>query len=195
MKYSLSSRQSAEYLKKADEIKVEYRDRKIIPDLAEKYPNARINLVLPYDWKSEQEIDWKEIYTYSKLTRDNFILGITSSNHLSQADEHKIDVYHRAPIHTFQELNDVRQSGIDEVILGAPLFFHLDKIKRYFPTMKIRAVANVALPEGSMSYNDGVCGLWIRPEDVALYEEYGVTTIEFFADHSAEQALYRIYAE
>jgi hypothetical protein len=36
----MSSRQSPEYLQKADEIKVQWRDRRIIPDLSEKYPNA-----------------------------------------------------------------------------------------------------------------------------------------------------------
>ena len=40
MKFSMSSRQTAEYLQKADEIKVQWRDRNIIPDLFEKYPDA-----------------------------------------------------------------------------------------------------------------------------------------------------------
>ena len=44
MKYSLSSRQSPEYLKKANEIKVQWRDRRIIPDLLENYPTATVNL-------------------------------------------------------------------------------------------------------------------------------------------------------
>ncbi len=38
MKFALSCRQSPVYLGKADQIIVEFRDRKIIPDLAGKYP-------------------------------------------------------------------------------------------------------------------------------------------------------------
>lgn len=193
MKYSLSSRQPAEYLKKADEITVEYRDHKIIPDLAEKYPNARINLRLPYS--QDVEIDWKEINTNYILCHKNMIIGVVNDASRRAAHEIGADTYHRAPIHTFQELQDMRTAGMAEVILGAPLFFQLDKIQRYFPTLKIRAVANVSLLEGSMTYNNGVCGTWIRPEDVPLYEKYGVDVIEFFGELTPCQALYRIYAE
>lgn len=192
LKYSLSSRQTAEYLSKADEITVEYRDHKIIPDLAEKYPKARINLRLPYDFNTE--IDWTEIRNDFILSRKNMIIGIITDEQRRNAHEIGADTYHRAPIHTFQELQDMRTAGMAEVILGAPLFFQLDKIKRYFPTLKIRAVANVALLEGSMTYNDGICGTWIRPEDVPTYEPY-IEVIEFHDELSAERALYRIYAE
>ena len=63
MKFSMSSRQSPEYLQKADEIKVQWRDRRIIPDLSEKYPNATINLTR-YFQDSNDEIDWKELSNY-----------------------------------------------------------------------------------------------------------------------------------
>lgn len=48
MKFALSCRQSPAYLEKADQIIVEFRDRKIIPDLAEKYPKKDIILVQHY---------------------------------------------------------------------------------------------------------------------------------------------------
>ena len=38
MKFCLRNRQIGEYLQKADEIKMEYRDHKSIPDEFEKYP-------------------------------------------------------------------------------------------------------------------------------------------------------------
>ena len=193
LKYSLSSRQTAEYLEQADEIRFEYRDRKAIPDFIAKYPTARINLVLSYDSSSETEIDWNEIYVNAKLAHDRFIVGIVNGTQLAAAREKGVHFYHRAPLYTFQELRDLYFAGANEVILGAPLFFQLDKISRYYPAFSIRAVANVALPEGSMSPNDGVCGTWIRPEDVPLYEQY-VDTIEFFGEQTVEQALFRIYA-
>lgn len=122
------------------------------------------------------------------------IIGIVNGYQLQEAKNLKIPVYHRVPLHSFQELRDLELSGVSEVILGAPLFFQLDKIKRNFPNVKVRAIANVALLEGSMSYNDGICGTWIRPEDVPTYEPY-VEVIEFYDELSAERALYRIYAE
>ena len=48
MKFMLSCRQSPTYLEKADQIRVDYRDRKAIPDLAEKYPDRDIVLVQHY---------------------------------------------------------------------------------------------------------------------------------------------------
>lgn len=45
MKFCLRSRQSDMYLQKADEIKVDFRDRNSIPDLADKYPDKTIILV------------------------------------------------------------------------------------------------------------------------------------------------------
>lgn len=45
MKFCLSSRQSKEYLEKADEIRVDFRDRNIIPELATEYPDKTIILV------------------------------------------------------------------------------------------------------------------------------------------------------
>ena len=189
MKYSLSSRQTAEYLKKADEIKVEYRDRDIIPDLAEKYPNARINLLPP---EKDQAIDWKEIKNYQILSRNNFLFGITQYTDIGPANDNGVNIYYRFPVTSFQELEDVKQAGMRCVILGAPLFFKMDAVSKF--DIPVRAIANVAHPEGSFTLLDGPTGTWIRPEDVETYDQY-IETIEFFGGQKEEQALYRIYAE
>lgn len=191
MKFGLSSRQTAEYLKQADEIVVNYKDHKIIPQHIERYPQARINLALPYDQK--EKIDFSAIADYYNMAKGNFILGVVNGEQLGWAREKLIPAYHRALLHTFQELRDMVAAGVEEVILGAPLFFQLDKIRRHFPNVKVRATANVALPEGTMCYNNGVAGIWIRPEDVELYSEY-IDTLTFYGTITEEQALYRIYA-
>jgi hypothetical protein len=60
--------------------------------------------------------------------------------------------------------------------------------------VQIRAVANISY-EVLWGDDDGVCGTWIRPEDVEVYENY-ISVIEFEdCDNRKEQALYRIYAE
>lgn len=194
LKYSMSSRQLDEYLKLADEIHVQYRDRNIIPDLAEKYPEARINLEFPYKFDEETPIDWNEINNYYILSRKNFIVGVVSTEQIKNCKEKGYPMYHRTPAHSFQELRDMVNAGMTEVILGAPIFFSMEKVKRNFPNVRVRAFANVALLEGSLSNNNGVCGTWIRPEDVSLYEPY-VNTIEFYGNVKEEQALFRIYAQ
>ena len=68
----------------------------------------------------------------------------------------------------------------------------MDKVKSL--GIPVRAVANVAYNDG-LPREDGVCGVWIRPEDVETYEPY-VSVIEFEdADPRKERALYRLYAE
>ena len=72
MKWCLSSRQTNEYLSKADEIKVQYRDRNVIYDLREKYKKATIILQMPFD--KETVVNWNEISTFNVYTEHNFIL-------------------------------------------------------------------------------------------------------------------------
>lgn len=57
MKVCLSSRQSPAYLKKADEIKVEFRDRNSLPDIFDAYPEANVILEIPpKEQINEQEL-------------------------------------------------------------------------------------------------------------------------------------------
>ena len=76
--------------------------------------------------------------------------------------------------------------------LAAPAFFKLDTVKHI--GIPVRAVANVA-HDAPLLHKDGVCGTWIRPEDVDLYDNY-IDTIEFEdCNPQKERALFRIYAE
>ena len=63
MKFCLSNRQNKEYLTKADQIKVQFRDRKSIPDLILDYPGKEIILENPHS----EELDWNELQTWRML--------------------------------------------------------------------------------------------------------------------------------
>lgn len=190
MKYSLSSRQTSEYLKKCDEIRVMYNDRNIIFDCIEKYPDKQINLTKYYIHK--EDIDWNEITTFNTLTKGNFIFGVSFIDDLAECKKRNIKCYYLEPIRTFRELRGLKTLNVAYAIIDAPLFFQMDKVKKI--GVPIRVTANLAMRE-LLPYADGVPGPWIRPEDVALYEDYidiiefGRTTLE------EERALYRIYAE
>lgn len=191
MKYSLSSRQTEEYLNKCDEIRVTYNDRNIIFDLIEKYPNKSIALLRYFSHK-DIEIDWKEIETFNTLTQGNFVFGATFINDLVECKKRNIKCYYLEPIRTFRELNGLKKLGVEYVIIDAPLFFQMDKVKQF--NIPVRIAANLSLRE-ILPYDDGVPGPWIRPEDIETYEPY-VDMIEFLrANLDEEKALYRIYAE
>jgi len=69
----------------------------------------------------------------------------------------------------------------------------MDKVRKIY-SGPIYAIANMASNDSIFERKEGVCGLWIRPEDVPTYEPY-VELIEFVGDQRQEQALFRIYAE
>lgn len=191
MKYSLSSRQSAEYLFKADEIKVQYRDRDIIFSYIEKYPQATINLTRYYTDLGEP-IDWNEIKTFNTLAQGRFIFGLTVFDEMNMAKENNIAHYYLGPVRTFSELSDLKRAGVNRITVSAPLFFQLDKVKEF--GIPVYMTANVSQSDSLFSRPDGVTGCWIRPEDVDIYSEY-IDVLEFSGNKNQEQALYRIYAE
>lgn len=188
MKYCLRNRQESIYLKKADEIKVDFRDRRSIPDLIDKYPDATIILMC----YPGEEIVWSDCDKWRILSKDKFILCVSSVDDAISCRDNGFAWYLGYPIKTFYELRSLKELGACYVRLAEPLFFQMDEVKKF--GIPVRAVPNVAYVDGFVR-TDGVCGTWIRPEDVELYEDY-VSVLEFEdADNDKEQALYRIYAE
>ena len=187
MKYTLSSRQTPEYLAKADEITVQYRDRNIIYDLVEKYPTAGINLVRYYQESTQNLVDWNEIETFNTLAQGRLIIGLTLPEEVIEARQRGLKYYYLAEARTFAELRDFLRLGVCAIKITAPLFFQMDKVKQICD-VPIRAVANIANLDAVFTRPDGVTGTWIRPEDVELYEPY-IDIIEFVGKQSQEQAL------
>lgn len=188
MKVCLQNRQEGKYLKLADEIKVGYRDRKTLPDLYEKYPEKTFVLEL----YSDSEIDWNDIKEYVILSQDRLTLCVANAEQMYKCRELKAKFYFGYPINSFYDLRAAIANGVSYVRLDAPLFFQLDKVKKL--GVPIRAVPNVAYLD-FIPRSNGVCGTWIRPEDLDDYEEY-IDIIEFEdCDNRKEQALYRIYIE
>ena len=190
MKFCLRGRQIASYLKKADEIYIEYRDRHAIPDYAKKYPAATLTLEIP----PQTEWELAELKEYSILSRGKLKLCLPemSDPRIDALKEAKIPFFWGYEIGTGYELEALIKLGVCEARITAPLFFQTDYLRNC--GIPIRVTANVA-HGGYIPTSDGVIGAWIRPEDVNMYEDI-ITTLEF-ADckNNKEQALYRIYAE
>ena len=190
MKYCLSSRNEKKYLELADEIRVQYRDRNIIPDLLEKYPNADIILDI---FDIETEKDWEKIKQFNILSLGRLVCCVADFGLAMMCKEEDIRFYYGYPIKTYYDLKSAIDFGCCYVILGAPLFFNMKYIKNTYD-IDIRAIPNIAYGDG-FPREDGVCGTWIRPEDVEAYEPY-VSVMEFEdCDLRKERALFRIYAQ
>lgn len=191
MKFSLHARTSSVlYLKKADEIVIEYRDRKAIPDYAKKYPSACLVVEVTPDTRWEIT----EIKDYSILSKGKLTLCLPDLRdpRLAELKAAGIPFFWGYTITTFWELAAAVDTGVSQVRIGAPIFFDTERLKRFDVTKRL--CANIA-HDGYMPNVDGIPGAWMRPEDVDSYE--GIIDIIEFADckDHKEEALYRIYAE
>ena len=190
MKYCLSARQSKEFLNKADEIKIEVRDYKAIIDYIENYPNK--TLILELEHELPEKFSWNTIEMYSKK-HENFYCAVANKNQILECKLRNIKFYYKFTITTFYELASLKEMGASYVLIGAPLIFDLKNVKRY--NIPIRAIPNLAY-EPYLDHPNGICGGWIRPEDVDKYSEY-IDVFEFYAPKMLEKeaTLYHIYAE
>lgn len=191
MKFSLNSRQSAEYLKKADEIKVEYRDRDSLLDLGQNYPDKEFVLI---NSVSDGIISWKDIQKLSVLTHNHLTLCLSSIDDCLKAKENNIPFYLGFPVSSWYEAQALKELGVSCLVLGAPLFFDMKNVASLH--MPIRLVPNVACLD-DIPREDGINGTWIRPENLDEYASYVEDiTVEFLGCNiQKEQAMYRIYAE
>lgn len=193
MKVCLNGRQDREFLKKADEIKLEYRDRRIITDYAKEYPGTYIIIELIN--VEEQDIDWKLLQEYDFMCDGKFYVCISSLQQAKEASKHNLKFFSGYPVESDFELIGWINVGASYVRLGMPLFFEMDRLqKQYGDKIKFRAVPNVAFTDG-LYHMDGINGQWIRPEDMLLYDKY-IDVFEFESKtQKQERALYRRYIE
>ena len=189
MKFCLNAKQKLAYIQYADELKVSYFDKDGLFDLIVQHGKT---IVL--DCTMASDINWKEIERYNQLANGNFILCLNNFSQLRTASSLRLRSYLGYPINSFYELNSIAAFKPEYILLGPELFFDMPAVKKCTDS-KIRVIPNVAYSDDLPRIN-GICGTWIRPEDLeSVYGEY-VDAVEFEGvTLDGEQALYRIYAQ
>lgn len=188
MKYCVSSRQPYSILKKADEVKVQYKDYERILDFIEKIPDKTVILDIPVQ---ETQLPWETLMMYNEKL--DFILGLHNLHFAEVFATQGFKWYWPYPIVSFDELREVIKLKPCYLLLGVPMCFSLDKV-RAITDIPIRLTANIAY-EPYVPRENGICGRYIRPEDAVKYEKY-VTTLEFIEpDLSKESTLLHIYKD
>jgi len=173
---------------KADELKVEYKDRKIIPDLYKTYKKTII-----LDTKAT-ELNWVEIKNYKILTESNLILVLYDLTNIKYARENEIDWYSPVPVESYYQLNGFVNMHPRYIVLGAGLFFDIQNVVKHLrgTGVQIRHAPNIAYEDGLPHSDLGVTGTWILPQHLKYYKPY-ISTIEF---HNCDQkTMYEIYIE
>ena len=187
MRVALSGRQNREYLKKADEVIVEYRDHNFIYDLVEINPKAIITLYIP---NTDEEINWKRFEQYKVICKNGFRIMATRATDLFEAKERGFQFFSALPVYDGYQLNAFINLGVCAARIAGQLAHQLDFLEEK-TDIEIRAIVNS--PNTILGYRP-LTGSWYRPEDIKDLPQIDV--IEFDArDNRQEQALYRIYVE
>lgn len=187
MKYCVSGRQPYSVLKKADEVKVQYKDRERILDFVEKIPDKTVILDIPVQ---ETQLPWETLLMYKEKL--DFVLAIHNLHFAKIFAEQGFKWYWPYPITSFDELQEVAKLNPCYVLLGVPMCFNLEKVAA--AGIPVRLTANIAY-EPYIPRENGITGRYIRPEDVVKYEKY-VSALEFIEpDLSKEATLLHIYKD
>jgi len=190
MKFCVRSRVSPRYLQQADEIRVDYRDRDTLYDLPKKYRNKVFILTFPIGYNDN--IDWKELHNYNLVCEGNFVLNCSDVQVAKYAKEnYNIKIMINTEATSYWELEGLINLGVEYAYVGIPLFFDLEHVKDL--NIKLRTIPTVSYNH-SLPHDNGICGQWIRPEDVDKYDPY-IDVMEFeYCQVSREEALFRAYA-
>ena len=191
MNFMISSRHPLTLLQKATERKVDYKDIERLKDfISDDWTcQAQINIYVPRN----QEIEWEIFKMYKGIL--NIIFAVENSELIRICHQNEYKCYWSYPASSYWELRGLLDLGVDEVLLDAPLYFDLPKVKRLCgKKVELRIQVNQCF-NNYMDRRNGICGTYVRPEDVEQYAEY-IEHMEFITDDLIkEKTLYQIYTE
>ena len=184
MKYCVSCRQPDSVLKLADEIRIPYSDINLTLDLAEKFPDK--TFILEID---RMDAPWKLFKTASQSF--DLIFCVSSLEIAQEIKSYGLKFFWGFTIDNWQEFQSIVALEPCYVKVGASLYFDLPHVSSF--GIPVRLCPNCAI-EDLYTQGNGICGTWIRPEDVEVYETY-VSTLEFYGGLKEEATLLKIYKE
>ena len=187
----VSCRQPLTLLKQVEEIRVNYQDIDRIRDFITKEWTCTADIVIYLP--KEQMINWDVFAPYKDLLK--ITIAVEDTSMIEEAASRGYKVFWSYPASTFWELKGLLDLGVNQVLLDAPIYFSLNKVRHICgDNVELRINVNQCM-NGYMKRKDGVCGTYVRPEDVDEYAKY-IQHMEFSSDSlKQEQTLYHIYAE
>jgi len=188
MRFCVSCRQPINIINKAEEVKVNYEDIAYIDNYLDK---EEIKHYFVLQIPKDANPNWDKLQMYNEKLNGQFILAFENLVTAFIAKERDIKFYWEHPITHFFELNKAVEAGVSQIIPGMPLIFDLEYLKKV--NIKLRLLPNYAYNIADTS--TGVCGGWIRPEDLKYYEDL-TESCEFITNSlDRERATFNIYSQ
>lgn len=165
MRFSVFCGQDPDTLAQADEIYLRQKDYDLLIDLIDKYPDKDFALDV---FEDLSETQWKELSAFNQKINGNIYCSISNIYLHETCKKYSLPFYYAFPVNTFFELKALKDIGVSYIRLGMPIFFQTKDVASF--GVPVRLAPNKAY-DMYIPREDTICGQWVRPEDLHLYEE------------------------
>ena len=94
-------------MNKADEIKIELRDYRALPDYIEKFPNKTI--ILDFNKDVPEDFNWEMLKVYSEKLNGNFYCAASNDFQMGIFKRLGIKFYYRYSVSSFYEVDALKE--------------------------------------------------------------------------------------
>jgi hypothetical protein len=127
-----------------------------------------------------------------KTIAEDYTIQCATLSQLYNLRKDRYNAFLTFPVSTWGEFDDLRNLGVSDIYIDAPLTFQIDKIKAAKGDIKIRVSPTVS-PNAAISAVRYPNTFFMRPEDTHFYEDT-FDILDFkMSDGSKEDALFSIY--
>lgn len=179
MKYCLTSRQSASVLKEADQINIPAKDIKLFDKLYEQFPDKTFIITYTKELTDEMKQELAAL-------PPNVIFRVFSLTSLSFLIENGFRAFLGYPPTTLEEAKELIERGVCALVISTPSLFHqIDNIQK---------LIKICDKEIELRIFPNYIDCWVLPQQLSVYEDNGVSTIEFSdVSSQVERGLFRTY--
>lgn len=184
---------SENYLKDAEEFKIQYRPAdRTLEDFLETYQDKSIVIDVN---QAFDELDAKLLKgLYQKYHNFKLIVNFSNEEYFKRIQEYEIPFFFSNFVTTIDQLHGLLKYHPTDMYICEELGFSLDRISEllHANNVKVRMIPNIC--QSSFPETESLLTFFIRPEDIKAYSTF-VDVFELIADQLHQQTIYKIYKQ